>query len=271
MKNDKIPELYLEQALLDELPEEKKRLMKTGEVAARLEELEASNREILKKYDPADMAGKILNRLESAQGDERPVVVRPNWFNQHRLGVLLAAAALAIVAGTSPFLFRRSAALETGAPGSEITRIKGMDPAISLYRKVDGAVEQLTDGAVARESDLIQISYNAAGKAFGVIFSIDGRGVVSLHLPDNENGSLILKREGEVALDFSYRLDDAPDFERFFFVTSDRTFDLGTVLQAARTLSVSLVKENADPGKERLQLPDKLEYTSVIVRKEVSK
>lgn len=275
MKNERIPELYLEQALLDELPEEipeeKRSLLESEKAAARLDELKASNREILMKYDPASMAEQILTRLESVKGEKDRSNIKTGWFNSHRPGVLLAAAALAILAGTSPFLFRRSPSIDMTAPGTEITRIKGMDPAISLYRKLDGTVEQLIDGATARESDLIQISYNAAGKPFGAIFSIDGRGVVSLHFPGDRSGSLVLTRDGEVALDFSYRLDDAPRFEQFFFVTSDRTFDISTVLKAAEKLSKRLILGKADPGDETLDLPDGLDHTRLLIRKEVSK
>ena len=271
MKNDRIPELYLEQALLDELPEEKRDLLEGKKAAARLDELKASNREILMKYDPAGMAERIQKRIESDENKDDSGNIKTGWFGQHRVGVLLAAAALALFAGTSPFLFRKSPAVDMPTTGTEITRIKGMDPAISLYRKLNGSVEQLNDGAFARESDLIQISYNAAGMPFGAIFSIDGRGVVSLHFPADTRGSLVLKREGEVALDFSYRLDDAPRFEKFFFITCDRTFDIETVLKAAEKLADRVIIGKADPVTESLELPDGLDHTSLLIRKEVSK
>ncbi len=270
-KNERIPELYLEQALLDELPEEKRSLLESEKAAARLDELKLSNREILMKYDPAKMTEQILKRLESDEREKSPSNIRTGWFGRHRAGVLLAAAALVIFAGTSPFLFRRSPSIDMTLPGTEITRIKGMVPAISLYRKLEGTVEQLIDGATARESDLIQISYNAAGKPFGTIISIDGRGVVSLHFPGDVKGSLVLKREGEVALDFAYRLDDAPRFEQFFFITSDRTFDIDAVLKAAERLSTRLILGKTDPSDETLELPDGLDHTALLIRKEVSK
>lgn len=266
MKNKRIPEIYLEQALLGELPDEKRSLLESDEAVTRLGELEISNREILMKYDPGDMAERIRERLDAG-----PSNIRTGWFGEHRVGVLLAAAAVAIFAGTSPFLFRKSASIDLTTPGTEITRIKGMDPSISLYRNHDGTVEELVDGATAREADRIQISYNAAGKPFGAIFSIDGRGVVSLHFPGNRAGSLVLKRDGEVALDFSYQLDDAPRFERFFFVTSDRTFDIDVVLKAAEKLSRRLMVGETDPGGVPLELPEGLDHTSLLIRKEVSK
>ncbi len=271
MKNERIPEFFLEQALLDELPPEKKQILDSEEAAARLKELELSNREILMKYDPANMTEQILKRLDSSELESERSNIKTGWFSEHRVGVILAAAAVAVFTLASPFLFRQSPSIDTATPGTEFTRIKGMDPAIMLYRNHDGTVEQLVDGATARESDLIQISYNAAGKIFGAIFSIDGSGVVSLHFPGDTNGSLVLKREGEIALDFSYRLDDAPRFEQFFFVTSDRTFDMAAVLKAAENLLERLMLKKADPGDEMLVLPDGLDYTSLIIRKEVSK
>ncbi len=267
MKNSTIPDLYLEQALLDELPNGKKEVLEMEEAAGTLEELKRSNRDILEKYDPGDMAERIQRRLE-AGSEEGGKVITSTWFTQHRASVFLAAAALAVLAGVSPFLFRQDPLLNTALPGTEITRIKGMEPEISLYRKLDGTVEQLLNEAPVRESDLIQIIYNAAGKPFGAILSIDGRGVVTLHFPVEREGSLVLKRDGDVALEYSYRLDDAPLFEHFFFITSDTAFSIEKVLSAASDLAEHLVS-----GSTRgiLSLPNELDQTSIKIKKEGSR
>ena len=62
-------------------------------------------------------------------------------------------------------------------------RLKGVKPDLLLYRKRASEVEQLSDSSVAYTGDLIQIFYRAAGKPFGVIVSVDGRGTVTRHLP----------------------------------------------------------------------------------------
>jgi hypothetical protein len=268
MKNKKIPDLYLEQALLGELPADKRSMLEGEGAAERLVALTDSNKEILEQYDPGEMADRIRRRLhESEKTSDDADIITPNWFSRHKSTVFLAAAAIVVFAGVSPFLFRQDSRIDT-TTATEITRIKGMEPQIAVYRKIDGSVERLKDNALARENDLLQISYNAAGKPFGTIFSIDGRGVVTLHLPAERNGSLVLNREGEVALDFSYRLDDAPWFERFYFVASDTTFTIETVLASASDLAEQLA---AGSRNGKLELPDSFVYTSIAVRKEGSR
>ena len=266
MKEQKIPELYLEQFLLDELPEEKKEALSGyGGLDSVLEALQSSNEEILEDYPPNQVAELINARLT----DYGQVVEAKGWFTPKRAGMLLAAAVFAIVAGLSPLLLRQDPQ-PSEVPG-EITRIKGMEPSISLYRKVSGTVEELEDGSRARERDLLQIIYNAAGRLYGVIFSIDGRGMVTLHFPSTEDGSILLENSGDTALEFSYQLDDAPLFERFFFITSDTSFTIDTVLDAAKVLASKLA-ETGSPGMNNLlKLPEELEQKSLILQKEVSK
>jgi hypothetical protein len=271
MKNKSIPDLYLEQILLDELPESKKKQLNMQDLDEVVESLRESDREILLKYSPEDMAGKLQARLSGESEDANVSQGPSSWFNRQRAGILIAAAAVAIIAGMSPFLFRQDPDLNPLVPDYSTTRIKGLEPSIVLYRKVSGSVEQLGNNAKASENDLLQIKYNAGGKLFGVIFSIDGRGVVTLHYPADKSGSLVLTRDGEVALDFSYQLDDAPRFERFFFITSDRTFNIDTVLTAGWNLADKLVRDDVDLNKSKLDLPAELDQISMILQKEVSK
>ncbi|HEX8539626.1 MAG TPA: ActD-like protein, partial [Cystobacter sp.] len=73
----------------------------------------------------------------------------------------------------------------------------------------------------------------------GVIFSVDGRGTVTLHAPERGLDAMPLAPSGTHALPQAYALDDAPAFERFFFVTSDDPFSLEEVLAPARVLATS--------------------------------
>ena len=268
MKDEKIPDLYLEQLVLGELPEERKREISTQH-QKELDGLRLSNEEILKKYPPSRMIEKINTRLAAEAQDSSNVVEARGWFTPRRTGMLLAAAVFAIIAGISPVLFKQDSTA-ADAP-VEMTRIKGMEPSISLYRNLSGSVEELKNGARAQERDLLQISYNSAGRLYGVIFSIDGRGIVTLHHPSAANGSILLERNGDIALDFSYQLDDAPVFERFFFITSDTSFTIDTVLNAAKVFASELVETNATGMKGSLDLPEELEQKSLTLQKEVSK
>ncbi|MBN1838324.1 MAG: hypothetical protein JW820_20865, partial [Spirochaetales bacterium] len=108
-----------------------------------------------------------------------------------------------------------------------------------------------------------QLGYVAAARAYGVILSIDGRGVVTLHFPVGSTGAGELEREGESLLPFAYELDDAPGFERFFFVTGPEPFAVDSVLEAAERLA-------ADPEQARqapLILPGELEQVSMMLKK----
>ena len=62
---------------------------------------------------------------------------------------------------------------------------QGLEPSLTVYRRTDRGSETLADGAVARTGDLLRLGYTAAGRRYGVILSIDGRGAVTLHLPSS--------------------------------------------------------------------------------------
>lgn len=118
--------------------------------------------------------------------------------------------------------------------GIDGIRLKGVKPDLLLYRKRASEVEQLADSSVAYTGDLIQIFYRAAGKPFGVIVSVDGRGTVTQHLPASGARAVRLVQGDPVPLDYSYELDDAPKWERFYFLTADMSFDVRDVAQAAK-------------------------------------
>ena len=77
----------------------------------------------------------------------------------------------------------------------QATRIKGEEdidmsqPQIIIYRKSGEQCGNIKNGDSASQGDLLQIAYVPAGMTYGVIFSIDGNGVVTLHHPDHAGGS----------------------------------------------------------------------------------
>ena len=93
--------------------------------------------------------------------------------------------------------------------------------------------ETLADGAVARQGDVIRVGYRAAGRAYGVILSIDGRGHVTMHLPTGGDRAMALGREPTVLLDQAYELDDAPRWERFYFITGEAPFPIAPIVASA--------------------------------------
>jgi hypothetical protein len=72
-----------------------------------------------------------------------------------------------------------------------------------------------------------------------------------------------LRPEGETRLDYAYRLDDAPGFERFFLVTSERALPIAAVLEAGRRLA----SDPRQAPRARLGLPAGLEQWSVLLTK----
>lgn len=105
-------------------------------------------------------------------------------------------------------------------PASQGVRFKGLAPHLTLHRKTADGQEKLDPGSLAQFGDLIQLSYVAAGARFGVVVSVDGRGQATLHYPIQVQQPSALRSGAAVPLTQAYELDDAPDFERFFFVTS---------------------------------------------------
>jgi hypothetical protein len=143
-------------------------------------------------------------------------------------------------------------------------RIKGLLPALAVYRRTPEGSETLADGAVARAGDVIRVGYRPAGKRFGVIVSSDGRGAVTVHLPRQGDTAAPLKSEAMVLLDEAYELDDAPRWEQFYFVTAEDTFDVAPIVAAARRAA-------AGPGTPAtLALSPNLEQATFSLRKEAT-
>jgi hypothetical protein len=116
--------------------------------------------------------------------------------------------------------------------------VKGdAEPALKVYRQRGVAHWEIGDDDVVAAGDRLQLRYRAAGAAYGVIVSLDGRGHVTQHFPSARGASTALKSGGEVALDHSYELDDAPMFERFYFVTSQQPLDPDAVAAAVAKLA----------------------------------
>lgn len=139
---------------------------------------------------------------------------------------------------------------------------RGLSPHLSVDRKDEG---RLRPGALVEPGDVVQVSYVAAGHDYGVVVSIDGRGEVTLHHPARPRDVPRVKARGEVPLDHAFEFDDAPGFERFFFVTaSGHPLEPEAVMAAARRLATAgFVAARVDP----LPLPEDLSQTSFLLRK----
>jgi len=266
------PDLVLERYRLGELPAAEaevleRRLKAEPDLAARLEALDRSDEEIRRRYPPAWLAAQIEGRRKPAArsiaGPARQWLVR-RWPVP---AAIAAAAALTLV--VAPRLVSPPSLEPAGgarpAPSAPAVdsgdRIKGLQPSLVLFRKTDSGSETLADGAVARPGDVVRLGYRAAGRTHGVILSVDGRGLVTVHLPASGSEAAPLRSGETVLLDRAYELDDAPRFERFFLVTADQAFDVKPVVEAARRRAASTTARGG------LALPAPLEQTSFLLRK----
>jgi hypothetical protein len=252
-----ISDLRLEQYVLGELPAaETKKLreaLETDEILrARLEALEKSNREILTAHTPESIAGSIRERIG---GRERGFRRGPSY-----IGIMIPVAAALL-------LFFSAVVIRERLMPSSDTRPKGSTRISIFLKTADGAME-LADGSVGHPRDVLQIAYTAGDARYGVIFSIDGRGVVTFHLPPRYGGQKLvspeLDQQGQTVLPYAYELDDAPGFERFFLVYSGASFDVGAVARAAQALSAH--PRTAD--KDYLRLPAGVRAESLIIKKQ---
>jgi hypothetical protein len=265
----KVPDWLLERVALGELPpgdlEAARRSLRAepgGE--ARLEALGESNLEILRAYSPDAMVESIRRRAKAASAEEGFVTAKRR--GRHTKVILIGAPLAVATAAVMLFLVAvpgLSPTQGSGVVGPEVTRIKGLTPHLFVYRKTADTTERLDRGAKARARDLLQLSYVAAGAKYGAVLSVDGRGDVTLHFPGSPTSSAALSPKGETPLDHAYELDDAPGFERFFFVTSEQPFDVAAVLKEARALASSRDKVRIAP----LDVTVGLRQSSLIIAK----
>lgn len=250
-----VPDLILEQYRLNELPypeaDRVERLLKTDQsLRTRLESLNQSDEDIARRYPREWLAQRIRDRMIAGVRHSRSGRVR-----RLALGSALATAAVLIVV---PLL------RDSPAPHSGGERIKGLAPSLAVYRRTPQGSETLADGAIARAGDLLRLGYVSAGRAYGVILSIDGRGVVTRHLPPDGPRAASLRSGGTILLDDAYELDDAPAWERFYFVTADHAFDIAPIMEAARGSAARAPRALPDV----LPIPREFRQSTFSVQKE---
>ena len=230
-----IPDWKLERYLTGDLPESEMReileLEKKDEVfAQRVKLMREDNAAILRKMPFERLSEKLDAMPERSNSAGNTVHVN------FRL-VKFAAAAAFVLAVVSVALFSQKEIIpsvaEQGA-GTDVamledagngTRIKGMDARMEVWKKTSTGIVQLNDLDEVAEGDEIQLRYAVPEKCFGLLFSMDGNGALTLHMGNGEKA--IELAPGKMnSLPFAYKLDDAPYFEKFFFVTSSNEFSV---------------------------------------------
>lgn len=274
-KSARIPEWLVERVALGEVPSgQRERVSEwraTGAAEARLEELAASDRAILAAHPPARVAAEV-ERRSSAVGPTARASAGWMWGG--------AGAALVTSAAVLFLVLARSGDDETapggsssggfsaapGEAGSE--RIKSGEPYLRIHRQLAQGTEPIAHGQLVHSGDRLQLAYVALGMEHGVILSFDGRGEVTLHYPDSRAADTALTGgKPTIFLADSYELDDAPEFERFFFVTSPRAIDI----EAVRRAAAQLASQPRRAQSAKLDLAPEQRQSSFLLRKASSR
>jgi len=259
MKRDRVPQALLEQLAVGELSDARVAALREefGEASltAQRAQLDASTSELRSRLPDADVfARRVSARRAQPTG---PRVAPWAWAAP----ALAAAVLLGVWNQRAPDDHSPAGGMATGVSEE---RIKGLKPRLHVYRKRGSEVERLEPGASARPGDVVQLGYVAAGLSYGVIVSVDGRGVVTLHLPATGTEAAVLESDGVDLLPDAYELDDAPDYERFFLVASATRFDAGRVLAAA----LALGRDGGAARTRPLDLEEPLYQAAFLVSKE---
>ncbi len=261
-----IPDWKLERYMTGDLPESDMREIRemeaTDEIFAnRVKMLREDSKAILRKL-PYD---RLAERLDSLPGHGIYGNGKPTGF---AIVKIAAAAALVLAVMMVAVLNQRSISQENGtvlannANGAENAqvmevamadqddgvRIKGLSARMEVWKKTGDSAVQMENLGEAREGDEIQLRYAVAEKCYGLLFSMDGNGTITMHM-GHENRAVELEPGKMTTLPFAYKLDDAPKFEKFFFLTSKDEFELNAgdidaslKQEGVKTVSITLRK-----------------------------
>ena len=234
-----------------------------GNLFEELSALEKSDREILAQYPVSMVQSAVAAKLSTSKFAKN----RFNWNIQH----IIACAAVFCLALMIPFFVTKgSSAKMSEAVGvtlesaTDESRAKGVGSRIYLYKKVGDNAVKLSDSDSVSAGDIIQISYIASGAKYGAIVSVDGNGVVTQHYPEYGYTSALLETNGEIPLDYSYQLDDAPSFERFLLITGDKPFTVSGIVDAVDSFDNKNMSIKADFS---MYLPKNTKITELLLLK----
>lgn len=248
-----IPDWKLERYLTGDLPEgemrEIRELEKTDEIfAGRVKMMREDNAAILKKL-PFERLSEKMDARElgsGLNGTGRGMFISGKGMPAGFKLVKFAAAAALVLAVVSVALFsQREIGPDAGtqvAGGAQVmdvamvdaseipggagdTRIKGLDARMEVWKKTGDSAVQMPNLGEAREGDEIQLRYAVPEKCFGMLFSMDGNGTLTMHMADGSS-AVVLEPGKMTTLPFAYKLDNAPKFEKFFLLTSRAAFEL---------------------------------------------
>ncbi len=258
MKENTVPNWKLERYLLGELPArelEGIRILESthGGVWDRLEALRADNAAILGRYPPEE-AGRKIEKASAVDrnGTQKWRIAvqryqpqpsrRVFWTGLPKLAIPIAVCALALLIVPLRSILPTTQTVNTNGAFDADDRAKGTTQSIEVWRKNGAAAEKLTQEAIARSGDVVQLRYIVPEFCYGTLISIDGRGVLTVHLSGDSGKAAELTPGRPIALNNSYQLDDAPLFETFYLVTAQNNFDVESVTKSLKAANHPLDK-----------------------------
>jgi len=243
--NKIIPDWKLERFILGELPQSelnaiREQAQSDVSLHERIEYLRNHNEEMLNKY-PLNMMIKDAKSVSPSSKAVPPKhknrfsMIWDNWKTVPRWAApAFACAVVLLILPIYIFTSTQSKAESTAFFSNEETRIKGLESRLEVWRKNGGTAEKLELEAGVSQGDVIQLRYLVPAVCYGTIVSLDGRGVVTVHLSGESGKAAPLTPGRAIALNHSYELDDAPKFEIFYLVTSPQNFHIDTITQSIR-------------------------------------
>lgn len=220
-----ISDFKLERYLLGELPEVEMEALRKREAE---DELFAARVKMMREEGERFLAENPFSALEDKLENDQRSVERTLW--------LRVAAVLVVAFGIfSVVVLNRQTDIvndASTASGMDVamadvdngTRIKGMTAGLEVWKKMGDSAVQMVNLGEAREGDEIQLRYRVPQKCFGMLFSMDGNGTVTMHMGEG-NRAVELEPGKMATLPFAYKLDNAPKFEKFFLLTSGEMFE----------------------------------------------
>lgn len=237
-----IPDWKLEKYLTGDLPAEEMREIRDMEAkdeifAGRVKMMREDNAAILKKL-PFEKLSEKMDAMSARAGASKNGA--GNVVNFRLVKFAAAAALVLAVVSVALFSQRELTAPAVEGNGAQVmdvamvtevensmgdTRIKGLDARMEVWKKIGDSAVQMSNLDEAHEGDEIQLRYSVPEKCYGLLFSMDGNGTLTMHMAEG-NKAIALEPGKMTTLPFAYKLDNAPKFEKFFFLTSRDTFEL---------------------------------------------
>lgn len=276
MESNKVPDWLVERFLLGELPESKMKeleaeLKVNADFREKIEQIKASNEEILNEYPYERMVPEIKDRLNAEKsGKGYSIQAQKTGYKRWLIAapaiitvLVMIVIFLPVFKSNNEFPYRNIDPDTTRVKGDDVREVEG--PHLLIFRKTDGSAELLKGESIIKAKDLLQIAYVNNRDSYGIILSIDGNKVVTLHYPEDINSVPVLKKKEKVLLKSSYELDDAPGFERFFFISSEQKLDVGTIIKKAEEFA----QDGRIARKGKMMLPDGInQYALLLIKGE---